>query len=73
MNEIDPMASQSLDPNETNRIRVSPHRRELITTLSEKYRVSHADAQAIGRTGLLRIADTFDFLSNNLPANSRLK
>jgi hypothetical protein len=73
MNEIDSMASQSLDANETNRICVSPQRRELITTLSAKYRVSHADAQAIGQAGLLRIADTFDFLSNNLPANSRLK
>jgi hypothetical protein len=67
------MTSHTLDLNETNRICASPQRRELIVTLSEKYRVTQADAEALGRTGLLRIVDTFDFLSNNLPANSRLK
>jgi hypothetical protein len=67
------MDSRSIDLNETNRIRISPHRRELIAMLSEKFGVSQADAQALGRAGLLRIVDTFDFLSNNLPSNSRLK
>jgi hypothetical protein len=73
MKEIDSMASPSLDLNETHRIRVSLQRRELITTLSEKYGKGQLDAEALGCTAVSRIVDTLDFLSNNLPANSRLK
>ena len=72
-NEIQPMAAHALEPNEPSRLATSVQRGELLTTLKQKYGVDQTDTEALGRTGLLRIVDTFDFLSNNLPANSRLK
>lgn len=49
------------------------HKRELISLVTEKYGISAIDAEAIDRTGLMRIADAFDFLQNNLPPNALLK
>jgi hypothetical protein len=66
------MAAHAHDSNEPHRLATSL-RGEFLTTLKQKYGVEQADTEALGRTGLLRIVDTFDFLSNNLPANSRLK
>ena len=65
--------SQALDLNATNRIGISPDRRELLVMLSEKYGVAPTEVEALDRTALMRVADTFDFLTNNLPPNSLLK
>jgi hypothetical protein len=65
--------SQALDLNATNRFGISPDRRELLALLSEKYGVSTPEMEALDRTALMRVADTFDFLTNNLPPNSLMK
>jgi hypothetical protein len=49
------------------------HKRELISLVSEKYGIARAEAEALDRTGLMRIADAFDFLENNLPPNTLFK
>ena len=46
------------------------HKRELVALLSEKYGMTAEASHCIDRTGLQRIADAFDFLSNNLPPAS---
>jgi hypothetical protein len=65
--------SPALDLNATNRIGMSPNKQELLALLSEKYGVSNPEVAALDRTALMRVADTFDFLTNNLPPNSLVK
>jgi hypothetical protein len=67
------MAAHAHDSNEPHRLATSLQRGELLTSLKQKYGIDQANTETLGRTGLLRIIDTFDFLSNNLPANSRFK
>jgi hypothetical protein len=66
--------TQPLSPDIADTLRtVTLHKRELIALVSEKYGVAQAEAEALDRTGLMRIADAFDFLQNNLPPNALAK
>lgn len=70
MAETDEMSAAVTMDSETNRIRVSRQHRELLARLQSQYDLSSFEVDALDRTGLLRLADTFDFLANNLPPNS---
>jgi len=74
MQEIDGMsAAMRTDGNETSRISVSRQQRELLARLHSQYDLSCFAVDTLDRTGLMRLADTFDFLANNLPPNSLVR
>ena len=74
MQETDEMsAAVRTDGNETSRISVSRQQRDLLAQLRSQYDLSSFEVDALDRTGLMRLADTFDFLANNLPPNSLVR
>jgi hypothetical protein len=63
--------SPSLSPDIADTLRLTAlQKRERLMLLSGKHGIAPADAVGLDRTGLMRIADTLDFLSNNLPPNA---
>lgn len=64
----------SLSPDSSETLRTKTlQKRELISLVSEKYGIARTEAESLDRTGLMRIADAFDFLQNNLPPNALVK
>jgi hypothetical protein len=64
--------SLSLDNGDTLRI-TALQKRERLMLLRKENGVAPADTEVLDRTALMRIADTFDFLSNNLPPSALRK
>ena len=66
-------AFPALDLTATHRIIPLTERLDLLALLTDQYGVACEELETLDRTGLLRIADTFNFLANNLPPSALKK
>ena len=52
---------------------VLPERGELLTRLEEQHGIRNCEVEALDRSRLMRIVDTFDFLVQHLPSEGAVE